>query len=119
MLTSLGGHLAMPVIVITTAFGLTACATTPENDPIYARLKANPLTEIPPQYLPRLREGNFACDVFNEGRADQYMTCWWPSGLPAQTANLTYYGPNGLRRPHPSNISTPGGKPISERIPLY
>lgn len=103
-------------LVAALLLSLAACGTTVETDPIYARLKANPPTEIPARYLPRLRDGNFACEVFNEGRADQYMTCWFSGGLPASGAYLSYFGPNGLRRPDPSNIVAPGGEPITEYI---
>jgi hypothetical protein len=96
---------------------LTACGTTPENDPIYQALRANQPTEIPAKHLPKLRGGRASCDVYNEGRADQYMTCWWPSGLPVQTASLSYYGA-GLTRPRPENIIAPGGIPVSGRIPV-
>mmetsp|Transcript_23863 Transcript_23863/g.43207 ORF Transcript_23863/g.43207 Transcript_23863/m.43207 type:complete len:113 (+) Transcript_23863:229-567(+) len=102
------------------ALGLVACGSSSQNDPIYLALKANPPTSIPDQHLPRLRQGRFSCDVFNEGRADQYMTCWWPQdGLrPVQTAAMTYFGPNPLSPPNPSKIITARGTPIVERIPV-
>lgn len=70
---------------------LTACGPAPENDPIYQALRANPPTEIPAKHLPKLRRGGVSCDFFNEGRVDQYMTCWWPAGKPTQVAGLHFY----------------------------
>lgn len=94
--------------------GLTACGSG-ENDPIYQALKANPPTEIPERHLPKLRRGIVSCDVFQEGTPKQYMTCWWPySGSDPHVAYYSYYG-GGLRRPHPSNLSVPGGKSITEQ----
>ena len=108
------------LLPLCTAFSLAlaACGTAPENDPIYQALKANPPTEIPAKHLPRLRRGAFACDVYNEGQARQYMTCWWPQdGMkPVQTAYLSYFPPSILRPPNPSQIMVPGGKILVERI---
>ncbi len=96
--------------------GLTACG--PKNDPRYLALKANPPTQIPAKHLPKLRRGIVSCDVYDEGKASQYMTCWWPAnGSVPPVAALTYYG-GGLRRPHPDNIIAPGGEPITDFLPL-
>ena len=100
------------------SLGLVACGSSSQNDPIYLALKANPPTSIPDRHLPKLRQGRFSCDVFNEGRSDQYMTCWWPQdGLkPVQTAYMTYFRPNPINPPRPSKIISPDGALISERI---
>jgi hypothetical protein len=96
---------------------LTACGTTPENDPIYQALRANPPTSIPDQHLAKLRQGRLSCDVFHEGRSDQYMTCWWPQSFkPTRTAYLTYYGSSIVRPPTPSIISVPGGDLVTENV---
>lgn len=96
--------------------GLGACSSNPERDPVYLALKANPPTSIPAKHLPKLRRGIVSCDVFEEGAAQQYMTCWWPAGRSVPpVALLTYYG-GGLRRPHPDNIIAPGGEPISDYL---
>lgn len=79
------------LISILAAFGLGACGTSPENDPIYLALKANPPTSIPDRHLPKLRQGIVSCDVFEEGTARQYMTCWWPAGKPTQAVGLHFY----------------------------
>ncbi len=98
---------------------LTACGPAPENDPIYQALRANQPTEIPAKHLPKLRGGRASCDVYNEGRADQYMTCWWPGGLPSSAAYLAYYGPNPISPPKPSQITVPGGAGVTGFLPLY
>jgi len=99
------------------ALGLAACGPATENDPIYQALKANPPTEIPARHLPNLRRGQFSCDVGNEGRHNQYMTCWWPQSFkPTKTAYFTYYGPSIPHSPKPSMITVPGGHLISENI---
>lgn len=109
----------MRIIYITALLGaLTACGPSLSNDPIYAALKANPPTTIPAQFLPKLRQGRFACEVFNEGKGNQYMTCWWPSGKPVRSATLSYYGPTPISPPTPSKISVPGGAPITGFLPL-
>ncbi len=105
------------IITITAALSLSACAQSVANDPVYLALKANPPTSIPARHLPKLRKGRFSCDVFNEGKASQYMTCWWPGGLPSSAAYLSYYSP-GIPRPHPSKIMAPGGQPITEYMSL-
>ena len=104
----------MRLLPLCTAFSLalTACGPAPENDPIYQALKANPPTEIPAKHLPKLRRGAVACDVYNEGKSNQYMTCWWPAGIPVSGVLYTYYGPSPLRPPHPSQITVPGGTTI-------
>ncbi len=86
---------------------LTGCGPSPESDPIYQQLKANPPKEIPARHLPRLRRGIPACDVYNEGKANQYMTCWWSAGIgnPTAAAMLSYYRPNPMRPPHPGMAS--------------
>lgn len=94
---------------------LVSCGNRFENDPVYQALKANPPTEIPARHLPRLRRGSFSCDVFEEGTARQYLTCWWSNGLPPKSAYLSYYG-GGVKRPHPSKINAPGGQLITEKI---
>lgn len=100
------------------ALALTACGSSSDNDPIYLALKANPPTKIPAKHLPKLRRGIVSCDVYKEGTAGQYMTCWWPAGG-SNFATLTYYGAGqGLRRPHPKNIIAPGGKYITGFIPI-
>ena len=96
---------------------LSACGPNPQSDPIFLRLKENPPTTIPERHLVKIRQGRFSCDVHNEGRADQYMTCWWPSGKPPSSAMLTYYGPS-ISRPSPDKIMAPGGTPLTDRIPL-
>jgi hypothetical protein len=96
------------------ALGLlvSGCSPSPDNDPVYAALKANPPTEIPSKYLPQLRERRSACDVFNEGKPNQqYMTCWFPSGAPSE-AYLAYFAPNPLSPPHPSKLISPGGQTV-------
>ncbi|MEP1963249.1 hypothetical protein [Tateyamaria sp.] len=100
------------------AFGLAACGPTLENDPVYLALKANPPTSIPAHHLKKLRGGRASCEVFEEGTARQYMTCWWPQdGLkPVQTAYLTYFPSNSISSPKPSNIIVPDGALIVERI---
>ncbi|MGH1454555.1 MAG: hypothetical protein ACRBBV_15425 [Paracoccaceae bacterium] len=96
------------------ALGLAACGPAPENDPIYQALKANPPTEIPAKHLPKLRRGAFACDIYNEGQANQYMTCWWPADRSdPPVAVLTYYGPS-LSSPRPEQITVPGGEPVTD-----
>ncbi len=100
------------------ALGLAACGPATENDLIFHALKANPPTRIPAKHLPRLRRGAVACDVYNEGQASQYMTCWWPASRSTPpVAYLSYYG-GGFRRPHPDNIIAPGGKPISDYLEI-
>jgi len=85
---------------------LAACGRAPENDPVYQALRANPPTEIPERHLEKLRQGRFSCDVYEEGTAQQYMTCWWPRAGNT-VAYLSYYG-GGLRRPTPDGYVTPG-----------
>ncbi|WP_143163096.1 hypothetical protein [Roseovarius pacificus] len=108
------------LILLCAALALTACGPRPENDPIYQALLADPPTLIPARHMPKLRGGHVACDVYNEGRSDQYMTCWWPQdGLkPVQSAYLTYYRPSVIRPPTPSMISVPGGAPVVGRVPV-
>ncbi|WP_299165773.1 hypothetical protein [uncultured Tateyamaria sp.] len=105
---------------ILTALCLAACGSSSQNDPIYLALKADPPTEIPDRHVAKLRQGRFSCDVFNEGRSDQYMTCWWPQdGLrPVQTAYMSYFGPNPISPPEPSKLVTARGTLIVERIPV-
>ncbi|GGO53197.1 hypothetical protein SAMN05444398_10158 [Roseovarius pacificus] len=98
--------------VVVVVLALTACGPRPENDPIYQALLADPPTSIPARHMPKLRGRHVACDVYNEGRSDQYMTCWWPSGKPVSSVYLTYYGPSLLLPPHPSRISVPGGRGV-------
>ncbi len=106
-------HAALLAILL----ALAACTSRRENDPVYQQLKANPPTEIPARHLPKLRTGLASCDVYNEGdRARQYMTCWWPGGLPASGAYLAYYRPNPVRPPVPSMLTTSGGWGITEYI---
>ena len=101
------------IVYLLVAIGVSACGASSQNDPIYLALKTNPPTSISTRHLPKLRQGIVSCDVFEEGTARQYMTCWWPAGgsVPP-VALLTYHG-GGLRRPHPDNIIAPGGDPIS------
>ncbi len=107
-------HAALLAILL----ALAACTNDRENDPVYQQLKANPPTEIPARHLPKLRTRLASCDVYNEGdRFNQYMTCWWPGGAPSG-AYLTYYGANPLYPPTPSMISVPGGRNITEYLPL-
>ena len=101
-------------ICTTFCLALAACGPAPENDPIYQALKANPPTEIPAKHLPRLRRGAFACDVYNEGQANQYMTCWWPNGS-GTVAYLTYFR-GGLNPPRPESITVPGGTALTGYI---
>lgn len=104
----------MRLIIICAALTLAACGPARENDRIYQALKADPPTEIPARHLGKLRRGMFSCDVLNEGRADQYMICYWPQSYkPTKTATLTYYAPNFLRRPKPSMITVRGGASIA------
>ncbi|MEP5082533.1 MAG: hypothetical protein ABJR46_13845 [Tateyamaria sp.] len=94
--------------------GLAACGPALENDTVYLALKANPPTSIPAHHLKKLRGGRASCEVFEEGTARQYMTCWWPGGLPTSAAALSYYGPNRFTPPEPSRLFAPGGEPITE-----
>lgn len=71
---------------------LSACGASFQNDPAYVALKANPPTSISVKHLPRLRRGSASCDFFKEGQADEYMTCWFPSGKPTKIAQLYFYG---------------------------
>ncbi len=105
-------------VILIAALGLSACAQSVANDPVYLALKANPPTSIPARHLPKLRKDRFSCDVFNEGKASQYMTCWWPAGgsVP-HVAKLTYY-PSGLRKPSPERIGAPGGATISKYLQI-
>ena len=101
------------VFAFLAALGPVACGQGLANDPIYQALLANPPTEIPAQHLPLLRQGRASCDVFEEGTALQYMTCWWPSGIPVSSVTLTYYGPNPLNPPRPDKIAVPGSQTIT------
>lgn len=100
------------------ALALTGCGAAPEKDVIYQALRSSPPTEIPPTHLAKLRRGAVACDVYNQGRVDQYMTCWWPSGLPSSKAYLSYYRPNPVAPPNPAQISVPGGDAVTTYIPI-
>ncbi len=107
------------VCALMALFGLVACGPSPENDPIYQQLKANPPTEIPARHLPKLRRGIVSCDVFEEGMPRQYMTCWWTSGWPPSGAYLTYYPPRIGRSPSPERVTVPGGTRVfSGYLPL-
>ena len=98
--------------------GLSTCTAPVANDPIYAALKASPPKAIPAKHLPKLRNGRASCDVFNEGKASQYMTCWWPIGRSVPpVAILTYYG-GGLQRPDPANIIASGGRPVTDYLKI-
>ncbi|MGJ8627619.1 MAG: hypothetical protein ACSHXB_11735 [Sulfitobacter sp.] len=55
---------------------LSGCGAHNANDPAFLALKANPPTSIPAKHLPKLRRGIVSCDLFNEGKSSQYMTCW-------------------------------------------
>lgn len=89
------------------ALGLVACGSSSQNDPIYLALKANPPTSIPPADLAKLRAGKVACNIFNEGEANEYQTCWWPSGRPLGAAQLHFY------RPAVRGGIVPGSRPIT------
>lgn len=102
---------------LTSGLLIGACGPSTQNDPIYQQLKANPPTTIPAKFLPDLRRGQFKCEVFNEGRANQYMTCWFPRGAPS-AAYLSYFGPSPIDPPHPSKLISSGGDPITEFIPF-
>jgi len=94
---------ALKIFAVICAIGLTACGTTVDNDPIYRSLLANPPVSIPAVDLAKLRKGLWSCNVFKEGQPDQYMTCWFPSGLPPSLGHFAYFGP-GLVRPDPSRL---------------
>lgn len=96
-----------------TAITLSACGTNSGIDPVYAALVANPPTSIPAKHLARLRKGKASCDVFNKGKPSQYMTCWWPSGIPVSAVALTYYGANPIAPPRPEKLITPGSRTIT------
>ncbi len=73
------------------ALALASCGSGRENDPVYLALKANPPTSIPERDLAKLRAGKAACNLYEEGTANEYQTCWFPSGKPIQTAQLYFY----------------------------
>ncbi len=100
-------------------YGLTACGHGSDNDPIYQQLKANPPTEIPARHVPKLKQGLKSCDVFNEGKLNQYLTCWSPNmGLVKYYATQLYYHPNPLHPPRPDMSFGGSGKPVSQKVPL-
>ncbi|GGO53212.1 hypothetical protein SAMN05444398_10153 [Roseovarius pacificus] len=105
------------LILLCAALALTACGPSGKNHPVYKELKANPPTSIPARHLPKLRRGVVSCDVYNEGRADQYMTCWWPSYSIPPVAYLSFYG-GGLLPAHPSHIMSRGGEPVTDYMPF-
>ena len=74
-------------------FGLIACSTGSQNDPIFLALKANPPTKVSEKDLKKLRAQRVACNLFNEGTVNEYQTCWFPSGRPTRTIQLFYYKP--------------------------
>lgn len=92
---------------------LAACSPSAENDPIYRALLENRPTEVPARHMARLRRGLASCDIFNQGKLTQYMTCWWPGGRPVSGAGLYYYPPNPLSPPHPSKLIVPGGPKVT------
>lgn len=98
--------------------GLTACAPSPQNDPIYQALLANPPTTIPSEILPRLRSGDDVCTVFNQDQRNQYMTCWWVRGEPPQQAYLAYFPPNLFSPPEPFGIPVHSGTTVSQSLLL-
>ena len=104
-------HLAFAAIGI----GLSACGPSLQNDPIYAALKANPPTQVPVDVARKLRSGTRSeCEVQNEGQSNQYMTCWFSSGLPPQSATLSYFAPSLLSPPSPQNRGDGRGVLISD-----
>jgi len=98
------------------ALGMAACGPTLENDPVYQALKANPPTSIPAHHLKKLRGGRASCDVFEEGTARQYMTCWWPNGA-GTFAYLSYYGSSNFVT-NPNKLIAPGGEGITPYLPV-
>lgn len=83
----------MPKLSCIALLMLAACGVSSEDDPIYLALKANPPTSIPPADLAKLRAGRIACNIFNDGEANEYQTCWWPAGKPLAVAQLHFYRP--------------------------
>ena len=75
---------------------LSACGASVENDPIYKQLRANPPTEVPPEVLRQFKKTSQVCTMHNEGKLNQYMTCWYSSGRPARRARLSYIPANLL-----------------------
>ncbi|MCX7568343.1 hypothetical protein OS189_18555 [Sulfitobacter sp. F26169L] len=104
--------------VLTAGLLIGACGPSPQNDPIYQALVANPPTQVPAELIPRLRSDRPACEVFNQNKLNQYMTCWWPRGIPKSSAYLAYYRPNPVSPPHPSKLISSGGRPITEHVPF-
>lgn len=97
---------------------LAGCGLSPKNDPVYLALKANPPKEIPARHLPKLRKNIPSCDVFNEGRLSEYMTCWLPAALSVpHVASLSYYGP-GTILPDPTMLVEAGGNSITGYLPI-
>lgn len=98
---------------------VAGCGVTPlDRDPIYQELKANPPMEIPARHLPRLRRDRSSCDSFNEGRANEYMTCWLPFALSEpHVAKLKYFGP-GLIRPNMEMLGEHSAPDISGLLPI-
>lgn len=106
------------ILAATMAMGLVACGPSPENDPVYLSLKANPPKEIPARHLPKLRKNIPSCDVFNRGQAGEYMTCWLPlASTKPHVAILKYYGP-GLIRPNPEMLYESGGDSLTTYLPI-
>lgn len=102
--------------VLTAGLLIGACGPSPQNDPIYQALLANPPTEVPDEFLVDLRNGRSQCKTFNIKRADQYMICWFATGVtrsgrPAMT--ISYYGPSPINPPSPNQIISQGGLPLT------
>lgn len=109
---------ARTIFAAVMTMGLVACGPSPENDPVFLALKANPPTEIPARHLPKLRESRSSCDVFNEGQPSEYMTCWLPVGFTEPlVARLRYFGP-GLIRPNREMLGESGGALIAGPLPV-
>lgn len=110
--------------VLTAGLLIGACGPSPQNDPIYQALLANPPTTIPKNIRPFIRNGQSQCEVFNRDRSDQYMLCWFKvdillaNGTPTRAASVSYYGPSPLNPPDPSKIIARGGRPVGDYVPL-
>lgn len=105
---------------LSAALALASCGPSPNDDPIYQALLANPPTQVPAKFVPFLRKAVAspeACEVFNEGLSNQYMTCWWSSGSPRSAASVKYYPPSPLKPPTPDRLSRLGqGLPVTQFI---